>query len=256
MNSSDLRERHKPTNIDPPGPDEQKKLQVRIEVPTPTAARQRLQQQRERILQFQQRWERIKADLPPQLSRKHSTRIGFRYVRRIWMLMLIMLCCATVGMISIGECDVDAARGQSPSLTPAPGVAVPLSNRRGDRNRPLPRIRCKRCRQTSTRAVSPGSLIISLLPPGCNTQRRASRRLPGVRSCRNCRVLPLRVGWRDDRISVSRRICRWFRLQVSDPYCRPNVGGVVGLADLYVDPALGFSLGWAAWVRTSVVLRT
>ena len=29
---------------------------------------------------------------------------------------------------------------------------------------------------------------------------------------------------------------------------RPNVGGVVGLADLYVDPALGFSLGWAAWV--------
>ncbi len=29
---------------------------------------------------------------------------------------------------------------------------------------------------------------------------------------------------------------------------RPNVGGGVGLADLYVDPALGFSLGWAAWV--------
>ena len=26
------------------------------------------------------------------------------------------------------------------------------------------------------------------------------------------------------------------------------MGGVVGLADLYVDPALGFSLGWAAWV--------
>lgn len=23
----------------------------------------------------------------------------------------------------------------------------------------------------------------------------------------------------------------------------------MGLADLYVDPALGFSLGWAAWVR-------
>ena len=31
---------------------------------------------------------------------------------------------------------------------------------------------------------------------------------------------------------------------------RPNVGGVVGLTDLYVDKALGFSLGWAAWVRT------
>lgn len=35
---------------------------------------------------------------------------------------------------------------------------------------------------------------------------------------------------------------------------RPNVGGVVGLADLFVDPALGFSLGWAAWV--SQVLYT
>ncbi|KAJ3482903.1 hypothetical protein NLI96_g6668 [Meripilus lineatus] len=28
----------------------------------------------------------------------------------------------------------------------------------------------------------------------------------------------------------------------------PNVGGVVGITDLYVDPALGFSLGWAAWL--------
>ncbi|EKM49846.1 uncharacterized protein PHACADRAFT_106807 [Phanerochaete carnosa HHB-10118-sp] len=28
----------------------------------------------------------------------------------------------------------------------------------------------------------------------------------------------------------------------------PNVGGVVGLTDLHVDRALGFSLGWAAWV--------
>ncbi|GJE92572.1 amino acid permease-domain-containing protein [Phanerochaete sordida] len=34
----------------------------------------------------------------------------------------------------------------------------------------------------------------------------------------------------------------------------PNVGGVVGLADLYVDPALGFSLGWAAWYNWSVTL--
>lgn len=31
----------------------------------------------------------------------------------------------------------------------------------------------------------------------------------------------------------------------------PNVGGVVGLADLFVDPALGFSLGWAAWVSAA-----
>jgi len=34
----------------------------------------------------------------------------------------------------------------------------------------------------------------------------------------------------------------------------PNVGGVVGLADIYVDPALGFSLGWAAWYNWSVTL--
>ncbi|KAH9948277.1 amino acid permease-domain-containing protein [Amylocystis lapponica] len=34
----------------------------------------------------------------------------------------------------------------------------------------------------------------------------------------------------------------------------PNVGGVVGLADLYVDKALGFSLGWAAWYNWSVTL--
>ena len=32
------------------------------------------------------------------------------------------------------------------------------------------------------------------------------------------------------------------------------MGGVVGLADLYVDPALGFSLGWAAWVSLSLLL--
>ncbi|THH31588.1 hypothetical protein EUX98_g2586 [Antrodiella citrinella] len=36
----------------------------------------------------------------------------------------------------------------------------------------------------------------------------------------------------------------------------PNVGGVVGLADLYVDPAVGFSLGWAAWYNWSVTLPT
>ncbi|KAJ3476941.1 hypothetical protein NLI96_g10806 [Meripilus lineatus] len=34
----------------------------------------------------------------------------------------------------------------------------------------------------------------------------------------------------------------------------PNVGGVVGLSDLYVDPALGFSLGWAAWYNWAVTL--
>lgn len=50
----------------------------------------------------------------------------------------------------------------------------------------------------------------------------------------------------------------WFlpsRMQLgADRYYRPNVGGVVGLADLYVDPALGFSLGWAAWVSLAGTL--
>lgn len=39
-----------------------------------------------------------------------------------------------------------------------------------------------------------------------------------------------------------------YDLSFIKEWCRPNVGGVVGLADLYVDKALGFSLGWAAWV--------
>jgi len=34
----------------------------------------------------------------------------------------------------------------------------------------------------------------------------------------------------------------------------PNVGGVVGIADLYVDPALGFSMGWAAWYNWTITL--
>ena len=77
MNSSDLRERTKPTAVNPPEADEQNRLQVQIELPHPVSARQRLQQQRKHILKFQQRWERIKADLPPQLSRKYSTYMVF-----------------------------------------------------------------------------------------------------------------------------------------------------------------------------------
>ncbi|PIL34845.1 transporter [Ganoderma sinense ZZ0214-1] len=157
MNSSDLRERHrdkpmtKPPDLDV---DEQKKLQVRIEVPLVSAvARQRLQQQRERILQFQQRWERIKADLPPQLSRKH------------------------IGMISIGGFigtglflgSADAIRNEGP-VGAFLGYSVV------------------------------GTVVYCLC------------------------------------VSVGEMIA-----------FLPNVGGVVGLADLYVDPALGFSLGWAAW---------
>ncbi|KAM5541193.1 hypothetical protein V8D89_005122 [Ganoderma adspersum] len=133
---SDLRERHKLTTIKPLEPDDQKKLQVRIEAPVPVAARQRLQQQRERILQFQQRWERIKADLPPQLSRKH------------------------IGMISIGGVI---------------GTGLFLG---------------------SADAIRNGGPVGAFLGP--------------------------------------------------------NVGGVVGLADLYVDPTLDFSLGWAAWYNWKI----
>ncbi|KAI1789950.1 amino acid permease-domain-containing protein [Ganoderma leucocontextum] len=156
MNSSDLRERHKPKH---PEPDEHRR-QVRIEVPGP--ARQRLQQQRERILQFQQRWERIKTDLPPQLSRKH------------------------IGMISIGGVigtglflgSADALRNGGP-VGAFLGYAVV------------------------------GTVVYCLC------------------------------------VSVGEMIA-----------FLPNVGGVVGLADLYVDPALGFSLGWAAWYNWSVTLPT
>ncbi|KZP05943.1 hypothetical protein FIBSPDRAFT_1053819 [Athelia psychrophila] len=34
----------------------------------------------------------------------------------------------------------------------------------------------------------------------------------------------------------------------------PNVGGPVGLADLYVDRALGFAMGWNAWYQWTIVL--
>ena len=44
---------------------------VRIIAP-PTSTLHRFQRQRNRILHFQRRWARIKEDLPPQLSRKHS----------------------------------------------------------------------------------------------------------------------------------------------------------------------------------------
>uniref|UniRef100_A0A8H8CLS1 Amino acid permease/ SLC12A domain-containing protein n=2 Tax=Psilocybe cubensis TaxID=181762 RepID=A0A8H8CLS1_PSICU len=36
----------------------------------------------------------------------------------------------------------------------------------------------------------------------------------------------------------------------------PNVGGPVGLAGLYVDPALGFALGWNAWYNWAIILPT
>ncbi|KAM5541192.1 hypothetical protein V8D89_005121 [Ganoderma adspersum] len=153
MHSSHLRERTKPTAVKPPEPGEQNRLRVQIEVPHPAPARQRLRQQRERILHFQQRWERIKADLPPQLSRKH------------------------IGMISIGGVigtglflgSADALRNGGP-VGAFLGYAVI------------------------------GTLVYCLC------------------------------------VSIGEMTA-----------FLPNVGGVVGLADLYVDPALGFSLGWAGW---------
>ncbi|KAF8150865.1 amino acid permease-domain-containing protein [Crassisporium funariophilum] len=36
----------------------------------------------------------------------------------------------------------------------------------------------------------------------------------------------------------------------------PNVGGPVGLAGVYVDPALGFALGWNAWYNWTIILPT
>ncbi|KAI0642859.1 amino acid permease-domain-containing protein [Trametes meyenii] len=132
---------------------------VRIEDPPPSTL-QRFQRQRDRILRSQRRWESIKADLPPQLSRSH------------------------IGMISIGGVigtglflgSADALRNGGP-IGAFLGYAIV------------------------------GSVVYCLC------------------------------------VSIGEMIAYL-----------PNVGGVVGLADLYVDPALGFSLGWAAWYNWSVTL--
>lgn len=63
MEHSSLRERPKSKRVE---------HVVRIEVPNPTRYRDRLEQQRVRVLKFQRRWQRIKDDLPPQLSRRQS----------------------------------------------------------------------------------------------------------------------------------------------------------------------------------------
>ncbi|KAI0775611.1 amino acid permease-domain-containing protein [Trametes elegans] len=143
----------------PGGVDAAPNPRVRIVAP-PVTTLQRFQRQRDRILRSQRRWENIKADLPPQLSRKH------------------------IGMISIGGVIgtglflglADALRNGGP-VGAFLGYAVV------------------------------GSVVYCLC------------------------------------VSVGEMIAYL-----------PNVGGVVGLADLYVDPALGFSLGWAAWYNWSVTL--
>ncbi|KAI0687059.1 amino acid permease-domain-containing protein [Earliella scabrosa] len=119
-------------------------------------------QQAKRILEFQQRWEKIRTDLPPQLSRKH------------------------IGMISIGGViGTGLFVGSADALRSGGPVGAFLGY------------------------LIVGSVVYSLC------------------------------------ISVGEMIAYY-----------PNVGGVVGLADLYVDKALGFSMGWAAWYNWSITLPT
>ncbi|KAI0088652.1 amino acid permease-domain-containing protein [Irpex rosettiformis] len=122
----------------------------------------RLLRQRLRIQQFQRRWENIKEDLPPQLSRSH------------------------IGMISIGGVI---------------GTGLFLG---------------------SGQALYNGGPIGALL----------GYSIIGTVVYCLC-------------VSIGEMIAYL-----------PNVGGVVGLADLFVDPALGFSLGWAAWYNWCVTLPT
>ncbi|KAI0350171.1 hypothetical protein OH77DRAFT_1431318 [Trametes cingulata] len=132
---------------------------VRIVAP-PTSTLQRFQRQRDRILRSQRRWENIKADLPPQLSRKH------------------------IGMISIGGViGTGLFLGSADALRNGGPVGAFLGY------------------------WVVGSVVYCLC------------------------------------VSVGEMIAYL-----------PNVGGIVGLADLYVDPALGFSLGWAAWYNWSITL--
>ncbi|KAI0793105.1 amino acid permease-domain-containing protein [Irpex lacteus] len=122
----------------------------------------RILRQRLRIQQFQRRWENIKEDLPPQLSRSH------------------------IGMISIGGVI---------------GTGLFLG---------------------SGQALNDGGPIGALL------------------------------GY-----SIIGTVVYCLCVSIGEMIAfLPNVGGVVGLADLFVDPALGFSLGWAAWYNWCVTLPT
>ncbi|KAI0823275.1 amino acid permease-domain-containing protein [Trametes gibbosa] len=129
-------------------------------VAPPLTTLQRVQRQRDRILRSQKRWESIKTDLPPQLSRKH------------------------IGMISIGGViGTGLFLGSADALRNGGPVGAFLGY----------------------------SIVGSVVYCLC--------------------------------VSIGEMIAYL-----------PNVGGVVGLADLYVDPALGFSLGWAAWYNWSITL--
>ncbi|KAI0698129.1 amino acid permease-domain-containing protein [Cytidiella melzeri] len=146
-------------NIDHP-PSSTPSEQPSTPVPNKSARPGRLLRQRLRIKKFQQTWENIKEDLPPQLSRSH------------------------IGMISIGGVI---------------GTGLFLG---------------------SGQALYNGGPIGAFL---------AYAIIGTVVYCL-C-------------VSIGEMIA-----------FLPNVGGVVGLADLFVDPALGFSLGWAAWYNWSVTL--
>ncbi|EIW52347.1 uncharacterized protein TRAVEDRAFT_75343 [Trametes versicolor FP-101664 SS1] len=133
---------------------------VRFVAPPAGKTLQRFQRQRDRILTSQRRWESIKSDLPPQLSRKH------------------------IGMISIGGViGTGLFLGSADAIRYGGPVGAFLGY------------------------LIVGSVVYCLC------------------------------------VSIGEMIAYL-----------PNVGGVVGLADLYVDPALGFSLGWAAWYNWSITL--
>ncbi|TBU42272.1 amino acid transporter [Dichomitus squalens] len=151
MDTSSLRERPKAKRVE---------HVVRIGVPVTT--RHKLQQQRARILKFQRRWQRIKDDLPPQLSRSQ------------------------IGMISIG------------------GV------------------------------IGTGLFL------GCSEALRSGGPIGSF------------LGY-----SLVGSVVYCLCVSIGEMIAfLPNVGGVVGLADLYVDPALGFSLGWASWYNWAIALPT
>ncbi len=83
---------------------------------------------------------------------------------------------------------------------------------------------------------------------GRSSQWRPHRSLAWIHDSRKRRLLPVCLDRRDDSLPVSpATLVIWNSSDL--PSSSPNVGGVIGLADLYVDPALGFSLGWAAWAR-------
>lgn len=199
----------------------------------PVTTLQRLQKQRDRIVRLQRRWEGIKTDLSPQFSRKHSM-----YPLKLFVSYHLTHCLYSRddlhrsvvcdpfdyharsrlthfgarflgGVIGTGLFLGSAVRG--------PSVGIEISS----------------------------DLILFMI--GRSAQWRPHRSLARVYDSRKCGILPLRFDRGDVSLLVSSSTLV-IRNSADIPSLSPNVGGVIGLADLYVDPALGFSLGWAAWV--------